>query len=81
MARIKVSTVLDEHLFRRAKLEAVRRRKPLNELVAEALERYLADSGGRSATTGIVAGSWGVLRLEKDALDELLAEEDGLFDS
>lgn len=79
MPRIKVSTVLDEHLFRRAKLESVRRRKPLSDLVGEALERYLTETGNPSATTGVAAQSWGVLRVEKQVLDALL-EEDGVFD-
>lgn len=81
MARIKVSTVLDEHLFRRAKLEAVRRDTPLAEVISEALQRYLADSGSRSATAGVVDATWGLLAIERSQLEELLAEEPGLLDS
>jgi hypothetical protein len=55
MPRRKVSTLLDEHLFRRAKLESLRQRKQLSEILGEALERYLGDSGSRTATTGVVA--------------------------
>jgi hypothetical protein len=79
MARIKVSTVLDEHLFRRAKLESVKRRQPLSELLGEALERYLGESGKGSVSSGVVAASWGALRIDQEVLDELLADEDGLF--
>jgi hypothetical protein len=32
MARRKVSTLLDEHLFRRAKLESLRQRKQVSEI-------------------------------------------------
>jgi hypothetical protein len=81
MARTKISTVLDEHLFRRAKLEAVRRRTTLSEVISEALQRYLAESGSHSASTGIVDASWGLLAIERTRLDELLDEEPGLLDS
>jgi hypothetical protein len=81
MAKIKVSTVLDEHLFRRAKLESVRQRKPLSELLGEALERYLAEKGNRSTTIGVAAETWGSLRIGRAELDQLLADEVGLFDT
>jgi hypothetical protein len=81
MGRIKVSTILDEHLFRRAKLESVRRRKALSEILGEALERYLNETGRPSSSSSVVAESWGVLSVEKQVLDEVLADEAGLFDS
>jgi hypothetical protein len=41
MPRRKVSTLLDEHLFRRAKLGSLRQRKQVSEILGEALQRYL----------------------------------------
>jgi hypothetical protein len=81
MSRRKVSTVLDEHLFRRAKLEAVRQRKQVSEILGEALERYLADSGSRSISSGAVASSWGALKLDRRKVARLMADEEGLFES
>lgn len=81
MRRRKVSTLLDEHLFRRAKLEAIRQRKQLSMILGEALERYLAATGSRVATTGVVAETWGVLKLDRRKLERLTAEEEGLLDA
>ena len=73
--------MLDEHLFRRAKLESLRQRKQLSEILGEALERYLGESGSRTATTGVVAETWGVLKLDRRKVDRLLVDEGGLFDA
>jgi len=81
MSRRKVSTLLDEHLFRRAKLESLRQRKQVSEILGEALERYLREKGSRAATTGVVAESWGVLQLDRRRVKRLLVDEGGLFDS
>lgn len=81
MPRRKVSTVLDEHLFRRAKLESVRQRKQVSEILGEALERYLAETGSRTATTGVVAETWGVLKLDRRRIDRLITDEEGLLDA
>ena len=81
MARRKVSTVLDDHLFRRAKLESIRRRKQVSEILGEALERYLAETGNHGATTGVVAETWGVLKLDRRRVDRLLNDEGGLLDA
>ncbi len=81
MARRKVSTILDDHLFRHAKLESVRQRKPLTEILGEALERYLADAGRRHATTGVATETWGVLKIDRRTVARLLADEDGLLDA
>lgn len=81
MPRRKISTLLDEHLFRRAKLESIRQGKQLSEILGVALERYLADSGSRRATTGVVAGSWAVLKLDRRKVGRILNDEDGLFDA
>jgi len=79
--RRKVSTVLDEHLFRRAKLESVRQRKQVSEILGEALERYLAEVGSATASFGVVAETWGVLKLDRRKIDRLIADEEGLLDT
>ena len=78
--RRKVSTVLDDALFRRAKLESVRRGKPISHLLGEALESDLEREGGRHATSGVVAETWGVFALDRRRVKRLLTEEDGLLE-
>ena len=80
MARRKVSTLLDDHLFRRAKLESVRQGKQVSEIFGKALEGYLAKTGNRLRTTGVVTETWGVLTLDRRTLARLLTHEGGLFD-
>jgi len=80
MRRRKVSTILDEHLFRRAKLESVRQRRQVSAILGEALERYLTDTGSR-ASSGVVAETWGVLKLNRRMLDRMLQDEEGLLDA
>jgi hypothetical protein len=81
MTRRKVSTLLDEHLFRRAKLESVRQDKQVSEIIGEPLESYLAETGSRLATTGVVAETWGVLKLDRRKVDQLISEEASLLDA
>lgn len=80
MPRKKISTVLDEHLFRRAKLESVRQHKQVSEILGEALERYLGTPGSH-LTTGVAADSWGVLRVDRRTVARLLSDEEGLLDA
>jgi hypothetical protein len=81
MPRRKVSTLLDEHLFRRAKLESVRRRKQVSEILGEALERYLTETGSPAVTTGVAAETWAVLKLDRRKVSRLMADEDSLLDA
>jgi len=77
--RRKVGTVLDEALFRRARLESARQGRTLSEILAEALEGYL-EREGRHGTSGVVADTWAVLSLDKAQVKKILAEEPGLLD-
>ncbi|MPY88408.1 MAG: hypothetical protein GEU99_10830 [Luteitalea sp.] len=77
MARRKIRTLLDEHLVRRAKLESVLQQKQVSEILGEALERYLAETGSRRATTSVVAGTWGLLKVGRQELERLMTEEEG----
>ena len=78
--RKKVSTLLDEGLYRRAKLEAALRGKQVSEILGEALEKYLDEHAGRGQSLGVVEDTWGSIRLASEELDEIMAEE-GWLDS
>ena len=78
--RRKVSTVFDERVFRRIKVEAARRGKQISEVIGEALTVYLAESGPPEEGGDIVARSWGALALDRERVRALIDEEDGLFD-
>jgi hypothetical protein len=69
--RRKVGTVLDEALFRRARLESARQGRAISEILADALEAYLK-SEGRHGANGVVADTWAVFRLEKARVKEFL---------
>jgi hypothetical protein len=79
--RRKVSTLLDESLFRRAKLESVRQGKQISEIVGEALEGYLGEKSGKEGSLGVVAESWGVLALPRARVKKVLAEEKDLLEA
>ena len=71
---------MDEHLFRRAKLEAIRRRMQLSEVLGEALQRYFEQSGSRAAT-GVVAETWEVLKVDRREVNRLLVEAGSFLDA
>lgn len=73
--RRKVSTILDETLFRRAKIEAVRQEKNLSDVISEALETYLGGKGSPHGVGGVVSASWGALKIDPKRLDRILDEE------
>lgn len=74
-ARRKVSTLLDDALYRRAKLEAVRQGKQVSEILGDALAAYLGARGGRTGI-GVVAETWGSIGVEPAILTDVM-EEDG----
>ncbi len=71
----KISTILDDALVRRTKIEALRQDKQISEVIGEALETYLAEKGSPRGPGGVVANSWGVLALPRERVDEILSEE------
>jgi hypothetical protein len=75
--RRKVSTLLDDALYRRAKLEAVRQGKQVSEILGEALAAYLAERGGRSGA-GVVAETWGSIRVDAPSVKQVMEEDDWL---
>jgi hypothetical protein len=79
--RRKFSTVLDEGLFRRAKMDAARRGMKISDVVREALELYLSRKKGAPISGSVVAESWGALAWPKSKVKKLLTEEDDLLES
>lgn len=73
--RKKVSTLLDEALYRRAKLEAAMRGKQISEIVGEALEKYLAEANLPGRALGVVEDTWGSVSLPLRAIEEIMEEE------
>lgn len=71
---------MEDALYRRLKLESMRQGRQIAEIVGDAVESYLREKGGR-ATTGAVAESWGVLRIDRKKLRRVLSEEEGLLDA
>src|SRR5437764_626623 len=78
--RRKFSTLLDEHLYDRARLEASRQGKQIADVVGEALTEYLDERSALVGPAGVVAGSWGALRLPLERVRQILADEEGLLD-
>lgn len=79
--RRKVSTILDESLFIRAKVEAARQGRPWSALLEEALSRYLEQPGAGSTDRQTVAATWGAFPVTPDILREVMDDEDGWLDA
>lgn len=73
--RKKVSTLLEDGLYRRAKLEAAARGKQISEILGEALEKYLDETSGPKRSLGVVAQTWGSVSLPPEELEDIMAEE------
>jgi hypothetical protein len=73
--RRKLTTLIDENLFRRVQLEAARQGKQVSGIVGEALKQYLREQGERPRTAGLVTESWGALYLSEEDVREILDEE------
>ncbi|MGH2374220.1 MAG: DUF6364 family protein [bacterium] len=72
----KVGTTIEETLYRRAKEAAREQGRGLNEMIEEALERFL-DS--RAPRTSIVAETRGMFKASAKALKAVLEED--LYDA
>ena len=76
-----MSTLLEESLFRRTRLESVRQGRQISAIVGEALDRYLAQASGHPASLHVVAESWGVLHLKPALVKQVLREEPGVLEA
>lgn len=74
--RKKVSTLLEEGLYRRAKLEAALRGKQVSEILGEALEKYLDEETGAGRSLGVVEETWGSVTVRREVLEAIMADED-----
>ena len=79
--RRKVSTLLDDGVFRQTRLEAVRQGRQISEIVGDALRLYLAQTTDRPVSLHIVAGSWGVLPLKPATVGRVLREEPDVLEA
>ncbi len=80
--RRKVSTIMEESLFRRAKLEAARQGRPLAAIVEDALRRYFAGEGPDLAPkVSLVEASWGVLPISPDLMRQIMEDDDDWLES
>ena len=78
--RKKVSTLIEENLFRRARLESARQGKQISQVIGEALEMYL-DSKSTLPAGNVVADSWNALKLPRAQVEKILGEEEGFLDA
>lgn len=79
--RKKISTLLDDALFRRVKLEAARQGKQISEIMGEALEAYVAETGKHSGARSVAAESFGAVPAPPEVVRAILEEEDSLLDT
>jgi hypothetical protein len=79
--RQKVSTLLDETLYRRARLEAIRQDRQISEILESALRDYLTMRKTPGDVGGVAERTFGAIALEPAAVQRILEEEDGLFDA
>jgi hypothetical protein len=78
----KVSTIMEESLFRRAKLEAARQGRPMAAILEDALRRYFAGADrGTPSKASLVDASWGVFALPPDVVREIMDDEDDWLES
>jgi hypothetical protein len=78
----KVSTVMEESLFQRAKIEAARQRRPLAMILEDALIAYLSSPTPKPPQGGSrVEASWGAIDLPPDVIRQIMEEEDGWLDT
>lgn len=79
--RRKISSIMDDNLYRRAKLEAVRQSRPLSEILSDALESYLARKRSPHGVAGVVSASRGAMKIDKKLLREIMEEEPDWFEA
>jgi hypothetical protein len=77
--RKKVGTVLEEALYRRARVESARQGRTISEILEEALEHYL-QRRGRHDDPGVVADTWSVLSLDRARVKKILGEGRGVLE-
>jgi hypothetical protein len=74
--RRKVSTIMEESLFRRAKLEAARQGRPLAAIIEEALQRYFDSPPSQTPAYRSVDETWDALSPVSPELIRYVMEEE-----
>jgi hypothetical protein len=78
----KVSTIMEEALFRQVKLEAARQGRPLSAILEEALARYFEQRTARGEPQHrSVADTWGAMAVPSDVLRAIMEDDDADFDA
>ena len=79
--RRKVSTLLEETLYRRVKVESSRQGKQISALIGEALELYLKQSSNSERGLNVVAESWAILKMPESRVKAIVQEEGDFLDA
>ena len=72
----KVSTVMEDSLFRRVKLEAARQDRTLSAILEEALTRYFDNSQAQRSPYRSVADTWGAMAVPSDVIRDIMEDDD-----
>jgi hypothetical protein len=78
--RRKVSTIMEESLFRRSKLAAAAEGRALSSLIEDALRRYLDGPPDVPATCRSVDETWGAMAAPPELVRQVLEDEDEYVD-
>jgi hypothetical protein len=73
--RKKISTIVEQSLYRRLKLESARQGRPLNEILTEAVEKYLTEARTPGGGGSVVDESWATFKLDRKLVKRILDEE------
>ncbi len=76
-----MSTIIDEAVFRRAKVEAARQGRPWSALLEDALLRYFENEGRPAEGRRSVSATWGALSAAPEFIREVMEDQDGWLDA
>ena len=72
----KVSTIMDESLLRRVKIEAVLQGRPLSAILEDALKKYLESPPSRPPGYRSVDEMWGAMAASPELIRHVMEEEE-----
>ena len=73
--RRKVSTLIDDALLKRAKVEALRQEKQISEIFGEALQSYLGEAASHRSGSTVASETWGILPVSRATLRRALEDD------
>jgi hypothetical protein len=71
----KIGTLMEEELIYKAKQASLSQNKPLHTILEEALSHFLKGEEEKIREESVVRSSQGVMRLPKNMLKKIMAEE------